>query len=273
MKFKIDNDKLEIMEPRIINSGSIAYYLIDCKFDESWNNLVKKAILIKKGENQGTEVAVIDGKIYIDKEYFGNYSIGFVGYQLENEEKVLQISTNLECFYIDKGAGEIVTVETAIPTVTEWEIYVQQLQAIANRISNDKAIVIENTELSQQIKNEMQTMQDEYNQNAEEKTDEFNLNAQNKTDDFDENALNKINAFNSNATEKTTAFNNNASSRTEELNEIAEGIEDMTTAIQFATFEVDDDMHLNIVQAEKLKNTNFIFNPETGRLGVRIHNG
>ena len=45
----------------------------------------------------------------------------------------------------------------------------------------------------------------------------------------------------------------------------------MATAIQFANFKVDDNMHLQIIQAEKMKNTNFIFDPNTGRLGVRIN--
>lgn len=112
----------------------------------------------------------------------------------------------------------------------------------------------------------------DFNANYTQKTNDFNTNATNKTNDFNDNATNKTTDFNDNATSKTTDFNDNADTRVDELNDIAEAIEDMTTAIQFATFEVDDDMHLNIIQAQKLKNTNFIFNPDTGRLGVSIYN-
>ncbi|MBR2744956.1 MAG: hypothetical protein IKE01_06670 [Clostridia bacterium] len=110
--------------------------------------------------------------------------------------------------------------------------------------------------------NNIVDMTESYNQNAEEKNNAFNTNASQKTNDFDSHVEDKIDDFNDNASEKT-----------ETLNQIAEGIEDMTTAIQFASFEVDNDMHLNIIQAERMPNTNFIFNPETGRLGVRIYNG
>jgi hypothetical protein len=114
---------------------------------------------------------------------------------------------------------------------------------------------------------------DNFNDNASIKTLDFNTNAENKTDDFNENAITQTQNFDSHVEVKTEEFDANAQEKTDDLNDIAEGIEDMTTAIQFATFEVDDDMHLNIIQAERLKNTNFIFNPETGRLGVRIYNG
>lgn len=168
MRFKINKDKLEITEPRIINSGSVAYYLVDCEFDDSWNGLTKKAVLIKKGESQGTEVAVIDNQIYIDKEYFGDYFIGFVGYVLNNEnQKIRQISTNLEGFYVDKGAGEITTVETAIPTANEWEIYIQQLQAIANLVSADKNIVVEDTEYVRNTKDEVAGMKEDVEELAD----------------------------------------------------------------------------------------------------------
>lgn len=162
MNFIINKDKLEITEPRIINSGSIAYYSVDCEFDDSWNGLTKKAVLIKKGDSQGTEVSVIDNQIYIDKEYSGDYFVGFVGYILNNEnQKIRQISTNLEGFYVDKGAGEITAIETEIPTATEWEIYIQQLQAIADVVSADKNIVVEDTKYVKNAKNEVAGMKED----------------------------------------------------------------------------------------------------------------
>lgn len=148
MNFKIDKDKLEITEPRIINSGSIAYYSVDCEFDDSWNGLTKKAVLIKKGDSQGTQIAVIGNQIYIDKSCYGDYYIGFVGYMLNNDnQKTLQISTELKGFYIQKGAGEIQVVETEVPPISEWEIYITQLVNISD-IANTKIQEISNLEQS-----------------------------------------------------------------------------------------------------------------------------
>lgn len=134
MKFQIKKDYLTLIDKEEpINSGSINYYEIDCVFDESWNNLVKKAIIIKKGSDKGVSIAVIDDKIYIDKNNFGFYKIGFVGYSIENEEKTYQISTNLKEIYFNKGAGEIETTNGEdIPTPTEWEIYLASIQEFIN---------------------------------------------------------------------------------------------------------------------------------------------
>lgn len=134
MKFQINKDYLTLIDKKEpINSGSINYYEIECVFDESWNNLVKKAIIIKKGSDKGVSIAVIDDKIYIDKNNFGFYKIGFVGYSIENEEKTYQISTNLKEIYFNKGAGEIETTNGEdIPTPTEWEIYLASIQEFIN---------------------------------------------------------------------------------------------------------------------------------------------
>lgn len=233
MNFKIDKDKLEIVEPRIINSGSIAYYSVDCEFDDNWNGLTKKAILIKKGDSQGTEVSVIDNQIYIDKEYFGDYFVGFVGYTLNNDnQKILQISTNLKGFYVDKGAGEITAIETEIPTATEWEIYIQQLQAIADLISSDKQSVI-NTKLEvEQLKEDTRQI----------------------TENFEVDIQAKIDQYNQNATEKTNEFNENSEEKKGELNDIADGVRNMATAIQLPQFYVDERMRAHGVFATKLSN-------------------
>ncbi len=239
MKFNINKDKLEIMEPRIINSGSIAYYLINCEFDEKWNNLVKKAILIKKGESQGTEISVIDNQIYIDKQFYGDYFVGFVGYQLgNNEEKILQISTNLEGFYVDKGAAEITAVGTEITMATEWEIYIQQLQAIADVVSADKNIVIENAEYVKNTKDEVVKIK----KDAEKIVADFNTNVEKQTNEF----------------------NSNAEDKKEEINEIAEGVKDTATAVQLLQFYVDDEMDIHGVTATKLSNIDLYYDEETG---------
>ena len=44
----------------------------------------------------------------------------------------------------------------------------------------------------------------------------------------------------------------------------------MATAIQFATFEIDENMNLCINTADKLKNTSFSLNEETGEMEVEI---
>lgn len=73
-----------------------------------------------------------------------------------------------------------------------------------------------------------------------------------------------------NIVDMTESYNKNAEEKKQEINTIADGVKDMATAIQFATFEVDDDMNLTINHSEKLVNTNFTINEE-GELEVNIN--
>ena len=137
MKFILNKDKVKIENNYVTNSGSVNYYEADVEYDESWNNLTIKAIITKAKKPIGIERAIINNKLMFDKEQNGIYSIGFVGYTIENEEKVYQISTNLVSFKINIGAGEIeATNSEDVPTPTEWEIYIAQIQSITAEINS-----------------------------------------------------------------------------------------------------------------------------------------
>lgn len=114
---------------------------------------------------------------------------------------------------------------------------------------------------------------DEAEVERNKKVDDAVANIKDLTDEYNKNAIEKTKDFNMNVTEKTDDFNDNADERKEELETIADGVKDMATAIQFATFEVDNNMNLMINTAEKLVNTSFDFNENTGELEVEIVNG
>ena len=134
MKFILNKDTLEVDEVVVGNSGSVNYYEAEVEYDESWNNLNIEAVLVKKDDDVGTSIAVINNKFFIDKKLSGTYYIGFVGYTIENDKKTYQISSNLKGIYFDKGAGEIETEAEKLPTPTEWEIYIAEINKIFNDI-------------------------------------------------------------------------------------------------------------------------------------------
>ncbi len=135
MKFILNKDVLTIEETRAINSGSISYYEADVEYDDSWKDLTIAAIMTKVGEDTGKSFAVINNKIFVDQTLEGAYSIGFVGYKIGGEVKTYQISTNLIVIDVNKGAGEIVTENEALPTPTEWEIYIAQIEEMMENFS------------------------------------------------------------------------------------------------------------------------------------------
>lgn len=134
MKFILNKDKLEINEELDLNSGAINYYGIEVEHDSDWDGLTIEAVMIKRKEKIGTSLAVINNKVYIDRNTKGKYSIGFVGYKIENNQKIKQISTNLLALVFGAGAGEITTQNEELPTPTEWEIYVAEIRSIVGEI-------------------------------------------------------------------------------------------------------------------------------------------
>ena len=118
MKAKINKDRVEITELGFQNSGSVNYYEIECEFDESWNGLTKEIVLAQS--ITGIHRAIINNKAYIDKDRSGVYEIGFVGYTIENDVKVYQVSTNLVPVNISKGAGEIDVLDD-VTTISDVE--------------------------------------------------------------------------------------------------------------------------------------------------------
>lgn len=139
MKFILNKDKLEIENRESLNSGSVKYYEAEVEFDESWEGLTIGAVLVeKKGnfyEDKGKAIAVINNKIYIDNKIHGSYGIGFVGYTIENNQKTYQISSELKYIWFKKGAGEIEIGNEEVPTPTEWEIYIAQIQEMLEGIT------------------------------------------------------------------------------------------------------------------------------------------
>lgn len=149
MKFILDKDKLTIVnnKPYTYNSGSVDYYEAEVQFDETWNDLTIEAIITKMGENKGISRSPINNKIMLDLQENGTYTVGFVGYKIENEEKIYQISTNLDIIQYEKGAGEIETENEPILTPTEWEIYIAQIQEMLDNIE-DMDITLDLKQLS-----------------------------------------------------------------------------------------------------------------------------
>lgn len=170
-------------------------------------------------------------------------------------------------FFNNENADDVIPDEKQIDGFNSMLTALNVEIEAVKRINTDFAKLKEEvekaeTERNDKVKKAVNTIKDlkeDYDENAKKKTDEFNSNVTKQTE-----------AFNNNTEEKEKAYNDLAEEKEAELNTIADGVKDMATAIQFATFEVDNNMHLKINTADKLANTNFIYNEETGRLGVKI---
>lgn len=264
----------------------IVYYLDD---ERVWDTIVNNKAIITNAITTKEHVKAYVWLTKTDSQYetdvdFRTQLFEMNFYENENADGIVPTEEQVDGFNTMLTAmnAKIDEVDALEQTIETAEAQRQEAEASREQRTNEAI-------------NNIVDMTEAYNQNAQEKTDAFNSNATQKTNDFDAhvtqkaddfdahaaevtdnfdgNAAQKTSDFDTHVADATDDFNENAAEKTETLNQIAEGIEDMTTAIQFASFEVDNDMHLNIIQAERMPNTNFLFNPETGRLGVRIYNG
>lgn len=198
MKFILNKDILTVENKESFNSGSLKYYEIPVEKDSTWDGLGISAIIIKEGADKGTAVALINNKIYVDREYNGKYFVGFKGFIVEynltedvaidtnktyytrsgdegsyvytkvdspvvgsistyyEETKIYQQSTNLVAIHFVRGAGEIEVRNTEIPTQSEWEAYVAQIQDMVDGLDTR----IDNLKYSD-LYNDNYTVQDE----------------------------------------------------------------------------------------------------------------
>lgn len=220
-------------------------YKINFKFPDYLNQF-NKLIEFEYGDTKTYDALLNDE--YIFKDNITRYSIvacQIVFTKSVGDEEVQVYKTNI--FYVKFGNS--INADKEIDPSDENINVLNTLISEVNSLKNELTLTIEEVNKNEEIRNEkvdtaiatIKDLTDEYNTNAENKTNEFNSNAQEKTDI---------------------------------LNEIADGVKDFATAIQFATFEVDiSDMNLYINTADKLKNTAFSLNEETGELEVEIING
>lgn len=262
MKIKVNKNEvsIEYEADEVINCGE--YKIHKCYFDfsEEYQGLTKKAIfetsMIKK------EMPIIDNECHIPYEVLNSERINLrvYAYSIENDELILRYSPKYSEFYTLEGSY----IEGAEPseeiTPTQFEQYVDALNKGLNKVDETLEVIEKNE--SERIENEI----------SRNKSVESAINTINDMkEDYNENAIQKTQTYNDNANQKIKIYDDNASEKTQQLNDIADGIKDMTTAIQFATFEIDNDMNLIINHADKLSNTNFIFNEKTGFLEVEIN--
>ena len=190
---------------------------------------------------------------------------------MQEDKIVKRIPTNLVTKTIIISSAEYESNREY--TDEDANIYEKYLQAITN-VSIDINGDIE------KIKTLEDNILEQYNKNVElvnkmeQETEKFAKQANTAIENYNSNAEVKTEEFNTNAKEKTDEFNSNATEKKTEISDIAEGVKNMATAIQFANFKINkENKHLLIITTKKLGNTSFTLNKKRGRLGVRIVNG
>ena len=245
-----------VKKRKISQLDSVPYtgeYNIDTfhfEFDEEWEGLDKTLVLISGGQRYN--IALLNDSALMPFETYqikGNVQIGLFG--TDNGNRVL--ATGWLPLYIEEDSYEVNTEPENLPSPTQWDLYVTEINGLLNQcratkedceeILNQMQLDYEQylRELNQiksdteDLKDDTQTIHDETNQiktdvqtlkrQIEQKIDdaylrinEYNQNAQQKTNRFNQNAEQKTNSFNQNSESKTNTFNQNATEKTNTFN-------------------------------------------------------
>lgn len=142
------NKKLHILketEKDHYNSGTVNVDEIEFNFNDSeWDNLTKVATFITPS-GATYNVALIDNICTVPPEVYkevGEISIGVYGYTIENNELIKVLPSNLVTKKIHQGAYQIGNEPGNLPTPTQWDAYIVQINGIIAQAEEDLSTAI-----------------------------------------------------------------------------------------------------------------------------------
>lgn len=245
-----------VKKRKISQLDSVPYtgeYNIDTfhfEFDEEWEGLDKTLVLISGGQRYN--IALLNDSALMPFETYqikGNVQIGLFG--TDNGYRAL--ATGWLPLYIEEDSYEVNTEPENLPSPTQWDLYVTEINGLLNQcratkedceeilnqmqldyeqylqelnqIKSDTEDIKEDTQTiyraTYQIKTDVQGLKRQIEQKIDDanlRIDEYNQNAQQKTNAFNQNAEQKTTNFNQNAESKTNTFNQNATEKTNTFN-------------------------------------------------------
>lgn len=136
MKLKIENDDLLLQENSTIRAENIDVYEIEFDFTSEWDVFNKKIVFVNNSDVY--EQVIFDDKTKIPPLPNGNYSIGVVGFIIENDIVVKRKATNMLYQVVTVSAAEFKkTHEQEEKEATAYEKYLTDLKNNTEEIKKD----------------------------------------------------------------------------------------------------------------------------------------
>lgn len=208
MKILINIRNIKIIEKEKIYTGNVNTYIINVEYEDYnffseyncyltfKNNDLKKKVII------GPDLKVIIPFDVLSET--GNLIIGFFAIKVDEKEKLIRYSSEIEVLPVEKGGFDEEASEPEELTPTILEKYLQEMKNFYNESL------------------------EEFNRNATNKTEEFNKNYEDKIKSYNDNSIQKTNEYNKNADEKIKEINNKVS----DIEKIEDNIEQIQKNVQ-----------------------------------------
>lgn len=133
-----------------INAGE--YNITPCEFTftEEYENLTKEAIF-SSCDGSVIKTSILNNQCRIPFEVLqqeGNVLLGVYAYETDNDELVLRYSPTPQYFNVKKGSFQVGN-DPDLPSPTEWERVLEQINQAIEETNNDKPFILDVTALKQ----------------------------------------------------------------------------------------------------------------------------
>ena len=135
IKLKVQNFEITPLEKQYVVENQVNEFAIDFEFDDTWNFETKYVIF--DNEESTYKRPIIDNRIIIPSELLnGRTTIQIYGQNVENGEIVKRKPSYKYSFSILNSLSTEGQEESDLPTPSQWEVYISQIEEMCNDLQD-----------------------------------------------------------------------------------------------------------------------------------------
>ena len=137
IKTKVIGDTITPIEQGYVIENQVNQYAIEFDFDETWNFEEKYCIFQDEFEEQTFKRAIINNQVIVPSELLnGRITIQVYGQNIENDVITNRQPSLKYVFSILNSLPTNASEEQNVPTPTQWELYIEQIEEMCNDLQD-----------------------------------------------------------------------------------------------------------------------------------------
>ena len=216
--------KFQIKE-RILNKLSQVTYtgksnvdIFHFEFDEEWLGLEKTLVIIT--DISTYNIPLLNDEAVVPNEFYLDSQIVTVGVFGKKDDIIL--SSTLKNIWLTKGAYTLGQEPSNIPTPTQWDLYIQEINNLINKSQDAEAECKKTLEEVKNYKDNVEKVADTFEENVTEKIKEYNTNVENKKKELED-------------------FSKSITVITAGTDDLIDGVSELPAGSMYLVYETDED--------------------------------
>ena len=216
--------KFQIKE-RILNKLSQVTYtgksnvdIFHFEFDEEWLGLEKTLVIIT--DISTYNIPLLNDEAVVPNEFYLDSQIVTVGVFGKKDDIIL--SSTLKNIWLTKGAYAVGQEPSNIPTPTQWDLYIQEINNLINKSQDAEAECKKTLEEVKNYKDNVEKVADTFEENVTEKIKEYNTNVENKKKELED-------------------FSKSITVITAGTDDLIDGVSELPAGSMYLVYETDED--------------------------------